>query len=259
MKSRYLLLPPSEGKAIGGRGKWDPYSGRFGATLGGARIEIAERLQKFVRNATVTELEKFFGVRGDHLDRAVGSAEGGFVGARALPARERYSGVVFGHFEMTTLPADARRWCTTRVVIVSGLLGLVAAGDPVPDYRLKMGARLPEIGGIAQWWKPRITAAAEAQFGNSLVVDLLPNEHRAAIDGHLGAHKVVRVEFVAANGASAAGHAAKAAKGLVARRLVMRRDETLAASVHGFEGAGFMFRSIATSKTRDVVEIAVAS
>jgi hypothetical protein len=50
------------------------------------------------------------------------------------------------------------------------------------------------------------------------VVDLLPNEHRAACLG--GAVRGVQVSFVERNG-KAAGHEAKLAKGRLARHMLM--------------------------------------
>lgn len=55
-----------------------------------------------------------------------------------------------------------------------------------------------------------------------MVVDLLPQEHAAVVDWERlgGATDVVRVGFLRADGAGAAGHAAKAAKGRFARALL---------------------------------------
>ena len=243
MKSGYFLMPPSEGKAEGGKGSWRADSGKFGDLLGEARLEIAERLQKFVRNASRPDLTKFFGVSGAHLDRAVALAEGGFVGTPTLMARDRYNGVVFSHLDMASLDPSSRRWCTSRVVVVSGLLGLVAAGDPVPDYRLKMGARLAEIGGLAQWWKPRLLAAAQELMSKAVLINALPMEHGGALDSVAAARRTVAVKFVSLSGANAAGHAAKAAKGLLVRQLVLQRDCDVLTVCEGFAGGGFVFHS----------------
>ncbi len=243
MKAGFFLMPPSEGKAAGGKGLWSAESGRFGSLLGDARLEIAERVQKFVRNAGSAELAKFFGVSGAHLERAVALAEDGFVGAPALSARDRYSGVVFGHLDIASMDVGARRWCASHVVVVSGLLGMVCAGDPVPDYRLKMGARLPEIGGLAQWWRPRLFEAARATMGSAVLVDVLPNEHAAALDVSEVSRRTLALKFVSTNGASAAGHAAKAAKGMLVRALVQQRALDVVEGCTGFEGGGFAFQS----------------
>jgi len=64
-----------------------------------------------------------------------------------------------------------------------------------------------------------------------VVVDLLPQEHAAALDLAVvaeGAHELVRVRFVERSG-KVAGHDAKAAKGLLARHLLLSRAAPLKA------------------------------
>ena len=237
-----VALPPSEGKQIGGRGAWEPSAGRFGATLGPARIEVADRLGAFARRASAATLASFFGVGGAHLERAVESARSGLVGTPVLPALDRYTGVVWEHLALGDASAATRRWAARNVVVVSGLLGVVAAGDPVPDYRLKMAAKLPGIGPLAPWWKTRIAAALSEHARGATVVDLLPKEHAGAFDADATGRAPIVVRFQAATGAHAAGHAAKAAKGVLARALVEARAEDPAtvcrtASVPGFRWA----------------------
>lgn len=180
-----VLLPPSEGKASGGRGEWDPSSGTFGVQLGEQRTAIASTL---------------FG-------------EGAVPG---LPAWRRYTGVVWKHLDPATLTTAQRR----RIVVPSGLMGLARADDPVPDHRLKMAAAA---------WRPAVTDALAAH-GRGPVVDLLPNEHAKAIDWNVLARhrRVVRVDFAFTDSGTAAGHDAKAVKGIVARTVVQHGLAALA-------------------------------
>ena len=107
-------------------------------------------------------------------------------------------------------------------------MGLVAADDPTPDYRLKMGARLPKIGLVSNWWRPRLVNAAAELLARDHAIDLLPIEHANVFDPAAVAKLTTRVRFVSASGSSAAGHAAKAAKGIAARAIVVRRGEDCA-------------------------------
>lgn len=206
-----LLLPPSEGKASGGArrgraGGWDPSDGVFGQ-LSPRRADIA---------ATLAELrggdEKLLGVRGDHLTRAL-SANATLLGAPALPAWQRYTGVVWDHLDPATLPAAARK----RIVVVSGLLGLVRADDPTPDYRLKMSANVRGLGKLSTWWRPTLSDALNRAARRKVVVDLLPQEHRAAWDPE--GVEGVTVTLVDPTGRPG-GHFAKAAKGALARAVL---------------------------------------
>jgi cytoplasmic iron level regulating protein YaaA (DUF328/UPF0246 family) len=105
----------------------------------------------------------------------------------------------------------------SSVVIVSGLLGLAALDDPTPHYRLKMGASLAPFGRLSTWWRPAIGEALTAWAGRRFVVDLLPNEHRAACS--TARLRGVSVSFIERAG-KVAGHDAKSAKGRLARHLL---------------------------------------
>ena len=206
-----LLLPPSEGKALGGDGPtWTAGCGRF-AELERRRSTLVRRLAR-LRGGN----EKLLGVGGNHLV-AARLANATLVDAPSLPAWQRYTGVVWGGLDVASLPATARRTAFSSVVVVSGLLGLAALDDPTPEYRLKMGASLAPYGKLSTWWRPVLAESLTAWAAPRFVVDLLPNEHRAAC----GSAEMtgVRVAFVERNG-KVAGHDAKVAKGRLARHLL---------------------------------------
>jgi len=205
-----LLLPPSEGKAEGGnrrRAPWIPEAGSLGAGLGDRRAAVVDALL-----AAHGGDEKLLGVRGEHLLRAQ-SANSSLIGAATLPAWQRYTGVVWDHLDPATLPPAAHK----QIVVVSGLLGLVRGDDPVPDYRLKMSANLTPLGKLSTWWREALTSELERLARRRFVVDLLPQEHRAALvlDGVEG----VSLTLVDPTG-KPGGHFAKAAKGELARAIL---------------------------------------
>jgi cytoplasmic iron level regulating protein YaaA (DUF328/UPF0246 family) len=215
-----LLLPPSEGKAAGGdprRSPWSPDAGRHGPRLEDRRLEVIAALAAIGGGD-----ERLLGVKGDHLVRAQ-SANTSLVGAAPLPAWQRYTGVVWDHLDPATLPAAARR----RILVVSGLLGVVAGDDPVPDYRLKMGASLAPLGKLSTWWRDAVTAEIARAGRRRVVVDLLPQEHRAAWDRSAAPTvECLTVSLVDPSG-KAGGHMAKAAKGELARALLVDGLRTL--------------------------------
>ena len=212
----FLLLPPSEGKALGGepRTRWAPGQGAFGRALGPRRKEVAEAL-----GAAGGGDGALLGVKGDHLDRAR-KANAGLTGAPTLPAAQRYTGVVWDHLDLDSLSAKQRSSALDRIIVVSGLMGAVLASDPVPDYRLKMGARLAPFGTMSKWWVDAVSDAINNHCAGHVVLDLLPNEHRAAFraDTEL-LHFSARIDLMTPDG-KAGGHDAKAAKGLLARHLL---------------------------------------
>jgi uncharacterized protein len=250
----FLLLPPSEGKRPGGNAPWEPGDD----ALGLARRAVAKELRSFVRRSTAADRSKLFGVRGDHLDRAVASAASGCVGQPALPASQRYSGVVWEHLDLASLPTKGRRHAARHVVVVSALAGFVAGGEPVPDYRLKLSARLGRLGNLATWWRPTLAAIGKERFGRHTVIDLLPNEHRGAFEPAGIARRTVAVQFVTHSGAHAAGHAAKAAKGLLARSLIAAAGVDPVEVCAEFDGAGFAFSDVTPTDVGVTVRIRAA-
>ncbi len=212
-----LLLPPSEGKATGGksgaRSRWTPDRGAFGR-LEQRRVEVIEAL-----GAAGGGDEKLLGVKGEHLARAL-DANTSVVGAPTLPAWQRYTGVVWDHLDPATLTAAQRK----RVLVISGLAGVVRSDDPLPDYRLKMGANLAPLGKLSTWWRPAVTetldryARGRTDGSPRVLVDLLPQEHRAAWSPS-GGRPVVSIELVDPTG-KPGGHFAKAAKGELARAIL---------------------------------------
>ena len=219
-----ILLPPSEGKAEGGRApKWKPSAGTFGPQLAKPRQELLAALA-----AAGGGDAKLLGVQGAHLARAR-SANLALRGAPTLAAHERYTGVVWEHLSPATMNASTMKRAIESVVVVSGLLGLVGFADPVPDYRLKMGASIKPVGKVSTWWRETLSATIDEWAKGRVVIDLLPGEHRSAWvpnDDHYADR--VTVSFVEKSG-KVAGHDAKAAKGLLARHLLESRGDPLAA------------------------------
>ncbi len=204
-----LLLPPSEGKAPGGRGRgWTVDAGAFGPALAEHRSAVAAALR-----AAQGGDGRLLGVSGDHLDRAQ-IANRGVEGGPTMPAWQRFTGVVWDHLDPGSLPAARRR----EVLVVTALAGVVRADDPLPDHRLKLNVRLDPLGVLARFWHDAVSQEIRRAARRRVVVDLLPNEHRAAVD--LTGVTGVSVTLRERDGASA-GHAAKAAKGRLARHLVL--------------------------------------
>jgi hypothetical protein len=230
-----ILLPSSETKAPGGTGAWDPAAGRPEAddlAVGRARVAaaLAETMTDPVSAARVT------GVRGEAHLRAV-AADLATVGGAVLPTRERYRGVVWDHLDPAGLGQGARGLASRSVLVVSALAGVVAWDEPLPDYKLKLTARLGALGVVGTAWRKAVTAElAGRSTGTDVVVDLLPGDHARTVDFTALPAPVVHVSFTTAE-RRAAGHGAKAAKGRFARHLLeVGGDPYLAASSFAWEG-----------------------
>lgn len=167
-----ILIPPSEGKALGGDGP--PYEAGTLVLpeLDARRAQVLKALGR--RHPARTE--------------------------PTMPAMDRYTGVLYQELAPRSLSAPARRRLARTTLTVSGLWGLVAPTDPIPHYRLKMSANVAPLGKLSTWWRPAITEALLPRVRGAVVWDLLPIEHSAAIDWSALAPKLrIRVRFVDRN------------------------------------------------------------
>jgi cytoplasmic iron level regulating protein YaaA (DUF328/UPF0246 family) len=201
-----------------------------------------------VRRAIAAEGETgaaaLLGARGAHLARALAEWEA-LDAAPTLPAAERYTGVVWGALGVASLDRAARRRLDARVLVPSGLWGLLAATDAVPAYRLRMGARVAPLGRLTTMWRPRLTPLIDARAAGGWVIDLLPDEHAAAFDGDLLVRsRHLRVEMVdeGPEGRRSVGHAGKSLKGLLARA-ILEAGATTPRAVAGLKVPGLTLGS----------------
>jgi hypothetical protein len=212
------------GKSRGGRRSTS--RGVFGDDLAAPRREVLRALSDVVERAVPRELELTFSAKGELLERALVATrelERGI--APLLPAWRRYEGVVWAHLAPDTLAPSLRR----RILVPSGLYGLLSGEDPIAEYRLKMNAPLAPFRSLARFWRPVITDAIDRKTRRATIVNLLPNEHAASVDAaSLGASReIINVRFVTSDEQSAVGHDAKAVKGVLAREILLEGTDAL--------------------------------
>lgn len=214
-----ILLPPSEGKAAGGRGRPLELERLSFPELNRHRTEVLDALIAASGRADALEV----------LDAPKGAA--GQVAAnidlRNGPTRrvsDLYTGVLYDALGYATLDAAARRRAGRRLVVVSALFGALRFGDRVPAYRLSMDVDLPGVGKLAVHWRDPLAEVLPAAAGQGVVVDLRSSTYVAAWrpSGEL-AERTVAVHVVrdAGGSRSAVSHMAKHTRGLVARQLLV--------------------------------------
>ena len=228
-----LLLPPSEGKAAGGRG----------APLDLARLShpaltpVRGRLVAALQSAAVTEPEQ--------LQRALGcpseevAKDAVLTTAPTLPVVRRYTGVVYEALSYASLSPAGRRRANSCLRVASALFGLLAPTDRIPAYRLSGGTSLPGVGSLAAAWRPVLEPELAAVRG--LVVDLRSGPYAAL--ARVPQAVQVRVLRERDGVRTVVSHDNKHTKGLLARALC----ESGARSVADVAAAG---RSVA-----DLVEV----
>lgn len=214
--------------------------------LATTRERVAGGLRRACR-AKLADRSKLFGVKGEALAAATATNRDVLV-SPTMPAIERYSGVLYQALDHGSLSARDRRRLDAQVVIFSGLMGLVAPSDPIPDYKLKMGASLPGVGKVSTAWRPHVDAALTHRTAGRTVWNLLPNEHAAAWSGADPSASEITVRFVddvERNGARTlvtVSHWNKLLKGALVRHVLdtqLREPDGLA----GFEHPqGYVYR-----------------
>ncbi len=135
------------------------------------------------------------GVKGDALAAAT-AANSAIETGPCRPAIDRYTGVLYDALDAASLPKRDRRRLDEHVRIFSGCFGLVGPADPIPDYKLKMGASLPKLGRLSTAWRPLIDGELDQWTKGRTVWDLLPNEHGAAWTGAVSGGLRIRVRFL---------------------------------------------------------------
>ncbi|MEU4832878.1 peroxide stress protein YaaA [Streptosporangium sp. NPDC023615] len=203
-----ILLPPSEGKASCGDGPaLEPARLSFPA-LTPARQDVLEALTALCEREVAAEVLGLSpGTAGEIARNLL------LRTAPTLAAADLYTGVLYDNLGLASLSPEAAARAAESLVIFSGLWGVLRIGDRVPPYRLSMAVRLPPLGGLGAFWRPRITPLLDAEPG--LVVDLRSSTYAAAWrPGARGvAVRVLRQGKVVS-------HMAKATRGVIARSLL---------------------------------------
>ncbi len=191
-----ILLAPSERKASGGTQPWsqvkaDAKLNRF-AELAAERDRVISAVREAIQ--AKNRLADLFDVKGKALEKAV-ELNLALGDAPTLAAIDRYQGDMYEAIDPASLSADGVQMFKKTGLIVSGLLGLVAPGDLIPDYKLKIGATLPDVGPLTRYWKGELAHLWIRELKGRGVLDLLPEEHAKTIAPPSGAVSWVQVKF----------------------------------------------------------------
>lgn len=162
-----IALPPSEGKTApeSASARPAPLDRLTFPELTEARAKIGQALADLGTGAAAQNVLKVGPKAAPEL--AWNLAHGAGVSPDdGAAAHAVYTGVLFAAAELPGPASPCPVW------IFSGRYGVVQPGDVIAPYRLPAAAKLPEIGPVATWWKPRLAPVLDtAACAHSLVLD----------------------------------------------------------------------------------------
>ena len=213
-----VLLPPSEGKARGGRGRPLDLCSMSHPSLTAVRTRLVDALQ-IAAVSDPAGLERALGCpAGEAATDAV------LTSSPTLPTMQRYTGVLYEALSYATLSPAGRRRANSSLRVASALFGLLAPTDRIPAYRLSGGTSLPGVGSLAALWRPELEP--ELASHRTLLVDLRSGPYAALARLRNGVQ--VRVLRESDGVRTVVSHDNKHTKGLLARELCERGARTVA-------------------------------
>lgn len=183
-----MWLPPSEGKTAPVTGPTLDLSTLIFPELSDVRSQVISHVEHL---GNTQEAAQILGVGARGREEAL-EANARLMDSPCGPARQVFSGVLFEAANLGDIPAEI---LSERVRIFSGLFGVVAPGDYIPNYRLAMGVKLPGVGAMTQLWRPYLEQALKAEVTDRIILDCRSGPYRQACPtagGHCVELSVVR-------------------------------------------------------------------
>jgi uncharacterized protein len=218
-----ILLPPSETKSAGGRGR--PLIARDDSgPLAEPRAAVLQALRALLRTDPAAAARALLLPPGMAAGALAANAE--VTESPTTAALRRYTGVVYDGLAFSALSPAAQRIAVRTTLIFSGLFGVLRGDEPVPSYRVPAKATLPGLGVAGTFWRGVLDTTLPPMLGRGLVIDLRSSDYSAMWRPEPGTASrplTVRVfSPTASNGHKMISFPSKLAKGMLAAALVTR-------------------------------------
>lgn len=168
-----------------------------------------------------------------------------FTTENARPAVYAFDGDVYQGLDVYTLPEAKLDDLQDKLLILSGLYGLLKPLDLMQPYRLEMGTSLP-IGknkNLYEFWKKTITKQLNSELQkDELFINLASNEYFSAVDAKALKVPVITPEFKDYKDGKLKmiSFFAKKARGLMVRYIIDTNAETID-DLKAFNYEGYAF------------------
>lgn len=214
-----ILLPPSEGKKPASSGEpFDTDALQF-PELNPHRHQLLDALAKVSR---ADDALAVLGVGKSLVAEVTRNIE--LHTEPAAAAHSIYSGVLFEALGYDRLTEAQQQLADQSVLVISALWGAVGFADRIPAYRLSMSVKLPELGKLASWWKPKLEPVLDARAGDELVIDCRSSTYAAAWVPAPARSVSVSVFQMRGGVRKVVSHFAKHTRGELAAHLITRGD-----------------------------------
>lgn len=202
-----------------------------------ALMDDAQSLMKTTRNLSQKKIRELMKLSPElaklNYDR-YRSFELPFTSKNALPASLAFAGDVYRGLDARSLSAEDLEWAQDRVLILSGLYGVLRPLDLMQAYRLEMGTKLSTRRGknLYEFWGDRIRDQIDETLdghADPTLVNLASNEYFKAARAKKLDRRVVTCVFEDwkqdPNEGKVISFLAKIARGMMARYIISERIE----------------------------------
>ena len=204
-----ILLAPAETKKDGGDKSIYTKDNFNFKDIFKIRDEVVQNYDSFIRNSTIDELSKWFGLKNlKECDKYSHS----ILELPTMKAIQRYTGIAFDALDYNSLSSIHQQYCDENIILFSNLFGALKADDLIPNYKYKQGAILPNID-VINHYKNNIKDTLDEYLGEE-VVDL-----RAGFYDKFYKPTAPTITFKFLKDGKVVSHWAKHYRGLVVREL----------------------------------------
>ena len=130
-----ILFSPSETKIGGGDIKCIDKNSFIFPELFEKRLEILEKYNNYLKNASNNDLEKLFGTKKIEVIEKYKQD----IFKSPIMKAIRYEGVAYDYLNYNSLEVSAQKYIDENTLIFSNIFGVIKADDKIPDYKLKQG------------------------------------------------------------------------------------------------------------------------
>ena len=164
-----ILFSPSEAKYKDGSDKKFNKKSFIFPELFEQRLEIIEKYQSFINNASNEEIAKLIGTKKQDV---IDYYSSDIFARNTKKVIQRYDGVAYDYLKYEDLLEKEKEYIDKNVLIFSNLFGPILAGDTgLPDYKLKQGEKLEGLA-VEHFYKEHFSNALDEYLEDEDIIDL---------------------------------------------------------------------------------------